>query len=208
MARSTGPRCRQCRRYGIKLFLKGDRCFTDKCALERRAYAPGQHGQMRRKLSEYGIQLKEKQCAKLMYGILERQFRRHFTSADRMRGVTGDNLLIILERRLDNLVFRMGFARSRSQARQFIRHGHFLVNNRKVNIPSYLVSQGDSITVAEKSRKLSAITEAMEAVERRGIPEWLMFEKDAFRGKLMAHPSREQLTVPINEQLIVELYSK
>jgi len=192
----------------MKLFLKGDRCFTDKCAYERRQYAPGQHGQARRKLSDYGTQLREKQRAKQMYGILEKQFRRYFRMADRMKGVTGDNLLVLLERRLDNMVYRMGFARSRSQARQLVCHGHFQVNGRKVSVPSYLVRQGDAVIVRDKSRKMPAIVEAMESVERRGVPEWLMVEKDKFQAKLMAYPSREQLTMPIQEQLIVELYSK
>lgn len=192
----------------MKLFLKGDRCFTDKCAIERRQYPPGQHGQRRRKLSEYGMQLREKQRAKSMYGVLEKQFRKYFTMADRMKGVTGDSLLILLERRLDNMVYRMGFARSRSQARQLVCHGHFMVNGRRVTIPSYLVRQGDTVTVVEGSRKRVAIVEAMEAVDRRGIPEWLMLEKDKFQAKVMAYPSRDQLTMPINEQLIVELYSK
>lgn len=192
----------------MKLFLKGDRCFMDKCAFERRAYAPGQHGQARKKLSDYGRQLKEKQRAKQMYGVLERQFRRYFRAADQMKGVTGDNLILLLERRLDNMVYRLGFARSRNQARQLVMHGHFLVNGRRVNIPSYLVCHGDTITVAIKSRTLSAIAESMEAVERRGVPEWLLLEKGDFRGKLMAYPTREQLSLPIQEQLIVELYSK
>jgi small subunit ribosomal protein S4 len=192
----------------MKLFLKGDRCFTDKCAIDRRQYPPGQHGQRRRKLSEYGIQLREKQRAKSLYGVLEKQFRKYFSMADRMKGVTGDNLLILLERRLDNMVYRMGFARSRSQARQLVAHGHFMINGRRVTIPSYLVRQGDTVSVIEGSRKRAAIVESMESVERRGIPEWLMLEKDKFQAKLMAYPSREQLTMPINEQLIVELYSK
>ncbi len=208
MARYTDSICRQCRREGMKLFLKGDRCFTDKCAFERRSYAPGQHGQARKKLSEYGMQLREKQRAKLMYGILERQFRRYFQMADQMKGVTGDNLLMLLERRLDNMVYRMGFARSRAQARQLVKHSHFLVNGKKANIPSHLVRQGDTVAVAQKSRTLAAIADSMEGVERRGIPEWLMLEKESFSGKVMAYPSREQLALPINEQLIVELYSK
>lgn len=208
MARYVGPRCRLCRREGMKLFLKGDRCFTDKCACERRAYAPGQHGQARRKLSEYGAQLREKQRAKASYWLLERQFRKCFRSADRMKGVTGDNLILLLERRLDNMVYRLGFARSRSQARQLVMHNHFLVNGRRVNIPSYLTRQGDEITVADGSKKLAAIAEAMEALDRRGISEWLMLDKDAMSGKVMAYPSREQLSLPIHEQLIVELYSK
>jgi small subunit ribosomal protein S4 len=193
----------------MKLFLKGDRCYTDKCAFERRQYAPGQHGQSRRqKMSDYGMQLREKQRAKLMYGILERQFRRYFHMADRMKGITGDNLLLILERRLDNMVYRMGFARSRNQARLLVLQGHFAVNGRRVNVPSYLVRQGDTVSVREKSRKIATIAESMEAVERRGVPEWLMLEKDKFQSKLMAYPSRQQLNVPLQEHLIVELYSK
>jgi len=208
MARYRDSLCSRCRASQMKLFLKGDRCFTDKCSIERRQYPPGQHGQRRRKLSEYGMQLREKQRAKSMYGVLEKQFRKYFTMADRMKGVTGDNLLILLERRLDNMVYRMGFARSRNQARQLVCHSHFMVNGRKVNIPSFLVRQGDTVGVTEKSRKSTAITESMEAVERRGVPEWLMLEKDRFQAKVMAYPSRDQLTMPINEQLIVELYSK
>lgn len=208
MARYADSKCRKCRREGIKLFLKGDRCYTDKCALERRAYAPGQHGERRRKMTEYGVQLREKQRAKQMYGILERQFRKYFKEADAMKGITGENLLVLLERRLDNMVYRFGFARSRDQARQLVMHGHFKVNGRVVNIPSYLTRQGDTVTVHENSRALTAITESMEAVERRGVPEWLMLEKEGFQGKVMAYPSRDQLTMPINEQLIVELYSK
>lgn len=192
----------------MKLFLKGDRCFTEKCSFERRQYAPGQHGQNRRKLSDYGTQLREKQRAKAIYGVLERQFRLYFKMADRMKGITGDNLLLLLERRLDNMIYRMGFARSRNQARQLVRHGHFVVNNRRVNVPSYLVRQGDTISVPEKSRKMPAIAESVEAVDRRGVPEWLMLEKEKFQGKVMAYPSREQLTMPIQEHLIVELYSK
>ena len=209
MARNSEPSCRQCRREGIKLFLKGDRCYADRCAFERRPYSPGQHGQSRRKKhSDYGLQLREKQRAKLMYGVLERQFHKYFEIADRMKGVTGDNLLLILERRLDNMVYRMGFADSREQARQLVMHGHFSVNGKKVSIPSYLVRQGDTITVREKSRKIPSIIESLEAVERRGVPEWLMLEKDKFEAKVMAYPTREQLNVPIQEQLIVELYSK
>lgn len=209
MARYNESQCRKCRREGLKLFLKGDRCYTDKCAVERRPYAPGQHGQgRRRKPTEYGIQLREKQRAKNMYGVLERQFRKYFAMADNMKGVTGENLLVLLERRLDNMVYRMGFARSRNQARQLVMHGHFSVNGCRVNIPSYLTRQGDGIQVIERSRKMTAITEAMEAVERRGVPEWLMLEKDKFEAKVMAFPTREQLTMPLNEQLIVELYSK
>ena len=190
MARYNESQCRKCRREGLKLFLKGDRCYTDKCAVERRPYAPGQHGQRRRrKPTDYGIQLREKQRAKNMYGVLERQFHKYFTMADRMKGVTGENLLILLERRLDNMVYRMGFARSRNQARQLVMHGHFSVNGSRVTIPSYLTRQGDCIQVRDRSRKMTAITEAMEAVERRGVPEWLMLEKDQFEAKVMAFPT-------------------
>ncbi len=209
MARNCKPSCHQCRREGMKLFLKGDRCYTDKCSVDRRPYAPGQHGQGRKgKMSEYGIQLREKQRAKQMYGILERQFRRYFHMADKMKGITGDNLILLLERRLDNMVYRMGFSRSRSQARQLVKHGHFTVNGRRVSIPSYLVRQGDTISVKEKSQKVPAIIEAVEGVERRGIPEWVTLEKDKYAAKVVSLPSREQLNIPINEQLIVELYSK
>jgi len=192
----------------MKLFLKGDRCYTDKCAVERRAYAPGQHGLRRAKLSEYGAQLREKQRAKRIYGMLERQFRKTFFNADRQKGITGDNLLQLLERRMDNIVYRSGFARSRNQARQLVLHNHFLVNGKRVNIPSYLVKAGDTITVREKSRKCQAIIEALESVDRRGIPEWVMLEKEKFTAKVMAIPTREQIMTPLREHLIVELYSK
>lgn len=208
MARYKESVCRLCRREMMKLFLKGDRCYTDKCAIERRAYAPGQHGQRRAKLSEYGSQLREKQRAKRMYGMLERQFRKVFFGADRQKGITGDNLLLLLERRMDNMVYRTGFARSRNQARQLVRHNHFLVNGKRVNISSYLIKTGDTITVREKSRKCTAILEAMEGVERRGVPEWVMLEKDKFSAKVMALPTREQIVTPLREHLIVELYSK
>ena len=192
----------------MKLFLKGDRCYTDKCAVERRTYAPGQHGQRRGKLSDYGAQLREKQRAKKMTGLLERQFRKYFHEADRLKGITGDNLLLLLERRLDNMVYRLGFAKSRAQARQLIMHNHFIVNGKRVNIPSYLTRQGDTISVQEKSRKMKSIVESLEGVDRRGIPEWLMLEKEKFSGKVMVLPSREQIVVPLREHLIVELYSK
>ncbi len=209
MARYTESVCRKCRTEGMKLFLKGDRCYTDKCAYERRAYGPGQHGQRRRRrVSDYGLQLREKQRAKQMYGVLERQFHKYYEMADRMKGATGDNLLLLLERRLDNMVYRMGFARSRNQARQLVRHGHFQVNGRKSNIPSHLLRQGDTVAVFEKSRKVPAIAEAMESVDRRGVPEWLMLEKDKHQAKVMAFPTREQLGLPIQDHLIVELYSK
>lgn len=209
MARYTGSSCRLCRRENLKLFLKGDRCFGDKCAFERRAYGPGQHGQRRGgKVSDYRVQLREKQKVKRMYGLLEKQFRRYYLQADQQKGITGINLLIFLERRLDNMVYRMGFAASRNQARQLVRHNHFLVNGRKVNIPSFQVQVGDVVEVKESSRKAAQITEAMETVVRRGVPNWLEVDKENFKGTLKAYPNREELTMPIQEQLIVELYSK
>ena len=193
----------------MKLFLKGDRCYTDKCAFERRSYPPGQHGQRRgRKISDYGIQLREKQKVKRIYGVLEKQFRKYYTRADRQKGITGTNLLILLERRLDNIVYRMGFASSRNQARQLVRHNHSTVNGRKVNIPSYHVKIGDVIEVREKSRKSPFILEAMETVVRREMPSSLEVDGSNFRGIVKEFPNREELTMPINEQLIVELYSK
>lgn len=208
MARYTGPVCRLCRREDMKLFLKGERCYTDKCAFERRAYPPGQHGQGRRKRSDYGEQLREKQKVRRMYGILERQFRNYYKKAAGMKGVTGENLLSLLERRLDNAVYRFGFASTRSEARQLVLHQHFTVNGRKVNIPSYLLKPGDVVEVKERSRKVGAITEAIGAVDRRGIPSWLELNKDSFKGTVQSLPVREELTLPVREQLIVELYSK
>ncbi|MFM8411329.1 MAG: 30S ribosomal protein S4 [Alphaproteobacteria bacterium] len=208
MARNTDSVCRLCRREGIKLFLKGERCFTDKCAIERRNYPPGQHGQGRKKFSEYSIQLREKQKVKRIYGVLERQFRRYFELAERSRGVTGENLLVTLERRLDNIVYRMSFANSRSEARQLVRHGHISVNGRTVTIPSFLVRVGDAIAVRENSRKVGRIVEALELSQRRGVPEWLQIDREAFSGVVRALPQRAELTTPINERLIVELYSK
>lgn len=208
MARYTGPSCRLCRREGMELFLKGERCYTDKCAIKRRSYPPGQHGQGRIKVSDYGVQLREKQKVRRIYGILENQFRGYFQMADRMKGVTGENLLFILERRLDNVAFRFGFATSRDEARQLVRHGHFTLNGRKVNIPSIQVKAGDVLQLREKSRKVAAISESLEGVVRRGIPQWLELEKDAFKGVVKALPVREDITMPIQEQLIVELYSK
>ena len=209
MARYSEAACRLCRRENVKLFLKGDRCYTDKCAFERRSYPPGQHGQRRgRKISDYGIQLREKQKVKRIYGVLEKQFRKYYTRADRQKGITGTNLLILLERRLDNIVYRMGFASSRNQARQLVRHNHFTVNGRKVNIPSYQVKIGDVIEAREKSRKSPFILEAMETVVRREMPSWLEVDGSNFRGIVKEFPNREELTMPINEQLIVELYSK
>ena len=208
MARYTGAVCRQCRREGLKLFLKGERCYTDKCAIERRNYPPGEHGQARPKFSEYSIQLREKQKLKRIYGVFERQFRRYFQMADRARGVTGETLLQILERRLDNIVYRLGFSTSRSEARQLVRHGHFRVNGRKVDIPSYLVRPGDVVTVRERSRQVARIQEALELAQRRGVPDWLEVNAEAFSGTVKAIPSRSDLTMPINEKLVVELYSK
>ncbi|QSQ08995.1 30S ribosomal protein S4 [Koleobacter methoxysyntrophicus] len=208
MARYIGPSCRLCRREGIKLYLKGDRCYTERCAIDRRGYAPGQHGQARRKLSEYGIQLREKQKAKRIYGVLERQFKRYFEIAERKKGVTGENLLRILESRLDNVVYRMGFASSRAEARQLIRHGHFTVNGKKVNIPSYLVRIGEVIAVKEDSRKLSRIKELAETAAQRNVPQWLEVNAEAMEGRVVGLPAREDIDVPIEEHLIVELYSK
>lgn len=208
MARYTGPSCRLCRREGSELFLKGERCYTDKCAIKRRSYPPGQHGQGRIKVSDYGVQLREKQKVRRIYGILENQFRGYFEQADRMKGVTGENLLFLLERRLDNVVYRLGFATSRDEARQLVRHGHFTLNGRKANIPSIQVKAGDIVQLREKSRKVAAITESLEAVVRRGIPQWLELDKDAFKGTVKTSPVREDITMPIQEQLIVELYSK
>lgn len=208
MARYTGPSCRLCRREGSELFLKGERCYTDKCAIKRRSYPPGQHGQGRIKVSDYGVQLREKQKVRRIYGILENQFRGYFQSADRMKGVTGENLLFLLERRLDNVAYRLGFATSRTEARQLVRHGHFTLNGRKVNIPSIQVKAGDVLQLREKSRKIASITESLEGVVRRGIPQWLELEKDACKGVVKALPVREDITMPIQEQLIVELYSK
>ena len=208
MARYKDSFCRLCRREGLKLFLKGDRCYSEKCSFERRSYAPGEHGQLRRKYSDYGVQLREKQKLKRMYGLLERQFRGYFEKADRQKGITGTNLLLFLERRLDNMIFRMGFANSRTEARQLVRHNHFSVNGKAVNIPSYIVNVGSEIGVREKSRKVERILDAMETVARRGIPQWLELDKDNFKGIVKALPSREELTMPIQEQLVVELYSK
>ena len=208
MARYIESVCRLCRRENLKLYLKGDRCYSDKCAVERRGYPPGQHGQGRAKFSNYGVQLREKQKVKRMYGLMERQFRNFFSKAERQKGITGTNLLLLLERRLDNLVYRLGFANSRSEARQLVRHSHFTVNGKKVNIPSYLVKVGEVIELREKSRKISKVGESLEAVARRGIPSWLELEKEQFRGRLVSLPAREDLTMPIKEQLIVELYSK
>ncbi len=208
MARYAESVCRLCRRENLKLYLKGDRCYSDKCSVERRSYPPGQHGQGRAKFSSYGTQLREKQKAKRLYGLMERQFRNFFQKAEKQKGITGVNLLLLLERRLDNLVYRLGFANSRSEARQLVLHRHFTVNGQKVNIPSYLVKVGDVVELQEKSRKIAKIGESLEGVARRGIPSWLELEKEQYRGRLVALPAREDLTMPIREQLIVELYSK
>ncbi len=209
MARYTDSSCRLCRREGLKLFLKGDRCYSEKCAFERRGYAPGQHGQSHKKqASDYGVQLREKQKLKRMYRLLEKQFRSYFDKADRLKGITGTNLLLLLERRLDNMIFRMGFSNSRNEARQLVTHNHFLVNGKPVNIPSYLLKAGDVVTVREGSRKITKILEAMETVARRGVPNWLALDKENFNASIKMLPVREDLTMPVQEQLVVELYSK
>jgi len=209
LARYTDSSCRLCRREGLKLFLKGDRCYSEKCSFERRGYAPGDHGQSHKKQnSDYGTQLREKQKLKRMYGLLEKQFHGYFEKADRQKGITGTNLLVLLERRLDNMVFRLGFANSRIEARQLVSHGHFLVNNKAVNIPSYLLKAGDEVTIKESSKKINRILEAMETVARRGIPNWLGLDKDNFKATIKMLPVREDLTMPVQEQLVVELYSK
>lgn len=209
MSRYSGPVCRQCRRENSKLFLKGDRCYTDKCAVERRNYAPGQHGQRRTKVSDYGTQLREKQKVKRTYGLQEKQFRLYFAKADRMKGVTGENLLTTLERRFDSVIYRLGFSISRAQARTLVRHGHFQVNGQKVNIPSFLVRPNDVITLREKSREVACINESLDSVMRRGVPSWVELDRDAFKGTMKTLPVRSEMTTPeFQEQLIVELYSK
>lgn len=208
MARYLEANCRLCRREGKKLFLKGDRCYTDKCSVERRGYPPGQHGQNKTKISNYGLQLREKQKVKRIYGLLEKQFKLTYLRADRMKGIVGENMLSLLERRLDNVVFRLGFANSRKQARQLVVHRHFLVNGRSVNIPSYTVKPNDVITVAEKSKENPIIKEALEAVVRRVIPTWLELDRDNMKGVVKALPIRSEIEYPIQEHLIVELYSK
>lgn len=209
MARYRGSVCRICRRENLKLFLKGDRCYSDKCAFDRRGYPPGQHGQRRRgKVSDYGIQLREKQKVKRMYGLIENQFHLFFERAERQKGITGVNLLVSLERRLDNVVYRLGFVNSRNQGRHFVRHGHFTINGKKADIPSQQVEINDVIEVREKSRNIQAIQDALEAVVRRGVPPWLELDKDNFKGLVNSFPVREDLTMPMQENLIVELYSK
>jgi small subunit ribosomal protein S4 len=208
MARYLDSVCRLCRRENQKLFLKGERCYTEKCAFERRQYPPGQHGQGRPRFSEYGVQLREKQKVRRIYGILERQFRRYFKASERQKGVTGENLLLMLERRLDNLVYRMGFASSRSEARQLVRHSHFLVNGKKTNLPGFLCKPGDVVEVKESSRKIARINDALEALPRREQSSWIATDRAAFKATFKDNPSRDDLTVQVQEQLIVELYSK
>lgn len=208
MARYTDAVCRLCRREGMKLFLKGDRCFKDKCAIERRQYAPGQHGKRRSKIQGYGIQLREKQKVKRIYGVLERQFRRYFEKAERSRGITGEVLLQTLERRLDNVVYRIGFAPSRPMARQLVAHGHFRVNGRNVSVPSFLVKAGDTVVLKDRSRKNDSIKASLATAAGRGLPPWLVQESEKFQGTVAAIPTRADIPLPITEQLIVELYSK
>ncbi len=208
MARYTGPVCRLCRRETIKLFLKGDRCFTEKCSVDRRTYAPGQHGQGRAKVSDYGVQLREKQKVRRIYGVLEQQFRGYYLKAARMKGVTGENLLQLLERRLDNVIFRLGLGASRKEARVLVSHGHFLINGRAVNIPSYIVKAGDEISLSDKSKASLKFQELAGALDRKGLPGWLELDKQNMKGKVLSAPSREDIALPINENLIVELYSK
>ena len=208
MARNLDPKCRQCRREGEKLFLKGEKCFTDKCAIERRNYAPGQHGQKSTRLSDYGVQLREKQKLRRIYGILERQFRNNYELADRQRGVTGENLLQLLECRLDTVSYRMGFGASRSEARQIVRHNAVMVNGRRVNIPSYQVKPGDVIEVTEKAKNHLRIKAAVEAAEQRTFPEWIEVDVKAMKGTFKVKPERSDLPSSINESLVIELYSK
>jgi small subunit ribosomal protein S4 len=208
MARYKDAVCRLCRREGTKLFLKGDRCFSAKCGIERRAYPPGQHGQGRARFSDYGVQLREQQKVKRMYGLLEKQFADTMSRASRMKGRAGENLLVLLERRLDNVVFRMGFSTSRAEARQLVRHSHFLINGRRASIPSMLVRPGAKISVAEKSRKIARIAGALETLESRSVPQWVEINKEGFEGTVKSLPVREDITMPIQEQLIVEWYSR
>lgn len=208
MARYTGPVCRLCRREGVKLYLKGERCYSDKCALDRRAYAPGQHGQRRTKVTEYGLQLREKQKARRFYGVLENQFRTYFKKADRQQGVTGENLLRLLERRLDNIVYRLGFADSRAQARQLIRHNHFTLNGFKANIPSMQLKVGDAVQLKEKSKKSAIISQLVENLGTKTPPAWLELDTNSLSGKVVSLPNRDEIDIPVEEQLIVELYSR
>jgi small subunit ribosomal protein S4 len=208
MARYTGPVCRICRRHGLKLFLKGERCFGPKCAIERRNYPPGDHGQRRRKLSEYANQLKEKQKSRYIYGVLERQFRKHYAAADRGQGATGAKLLRVLESRLDNVVYRLGFADSRRQARQLVRHGHFALNGRRTDIPSALVKASDTISVMPRARSLEYFKIAQEGLARKAVPNWLTLDVANMSGQVLSLPGRDEIEVAINEQLVVEFYSR
>jgi small subunit ribosomal protein S4 len=208
VARNLGPVCRLCRREGLKLFLKGERCYTDKCAIERRNYPPGAHGQARTRFSEFSIRLREKQKVKRIYGLLEKQFAGYFAMAERMPGITGENLLVLLERRLDNVVYRLGFASSLAQARQLVRHGHVEVDGKPVTIPSYLLGVNQVVSIGEKSRQKKVVVEAIELAQRRGVAPWILLEREQFRGTLKAFPARADLTMPISEKLIVEHYSR
>ena len=208
MARYIGPVCKQCRRENMKLFLKGERCYTDKCSFDRRPYPPGVHGQRRSKFTEYGVRLREKQKVRRIYGMVEKQFARYFTMADRQKGVTGQNLLNLLERRLDSAVYRLGLGATRSEARQLVRHKHLKVNGRTVNGPAFLLRPGDKITVRDRSKQLARIQTALEVAARREQPEWLEFDRDALTGTVKAMPNREAITLPIEEQMIVEFYSR
>jgi len=208
LARYTGMNCRICRRETMKLYLKGDRCYSDKCAVERRNFPPGQHGQGRGKFSDYGLQLREKQRIKRMYGLLEKQFKTYFKEADRQKGVTGTNFLVLLERRLDNAVYRLGFANSRDQARQIVRHKHVLVNGKKVDIPSFLLRPGDTVSIVEASRNLACINDSLDALPRRGMGPWLELDKAKYEGIFRTYPTREEMNLPVQEQLVVEFYSK
>ncbi|HHY31660.1 MAG TPA: 30S ribosomal protein S4 [Firmicutes bacterium] len=208
MARYTGSVCRLCRREGMKLYLKGERCYTEKCSVDRRPYAPGEHGQGRKKMSEYAIQLREKQKLRRIYGVFERQFERYFEMASRKRGVTGEALLQILESRLDNVVYRLGFASSRAEARQMVRHGHIAVNGNKVSIPSYLVEPGDTVSVREGSRELPRFKQVAEAGQGRTVPAWLSLHPDGLSATVLSLPTRDQIDVPVQEHMVVELYSR
>ncbi len=208
MAKYRGPVCRLCRREGVKLFLKGARCMTEKCAIERRSYPPGQHGQGRQRASEYSAQLREKQKLKRIYGLQERQFRGLFGKAERKPGITGEHLLKLLESRLDNVVYRLGFASSRKEARQLVNHGHLLVNGRKTDIPGFMVRAGDVVEVRERSRNLVPVQTALEGVDGRGIPAWLELDRATFKGTVRGLPTKEELALPVNEQMVVELYSR
>ena len=208
LARYSASVCRLCRRENLKLFLKGERCYTDKCAIERRNYPPGQHVQARPKFSAYSIQLREKQKVKRMYGLMENQFRRTFANAERAKGITGEALLVLLERRLDNVAYRLGFASSRADARMLVRHGHILVNGKRFTIPSYFVRAGDVVSVKEQRRQMGRIISALDGAQRRGVPEWAEVDREGFSGRIKILPTRSDITAPINEKLIVELYSK